>query len=211
MTEIPSTFVPLPVPLPPMLLEMAGVKIESQFVALNYQGSKATWSDGRSSAPFPFFTVWQPYIEHLAIAIYLLGYNLGSDDALPEQALVCDRLHQKVYVAQWDETERFLDYQHPKIQALNCEQWQEIKAQIAALPPPNMSQLQELAMFEMFLPPLPQQAEKAKQLVRWLDQYIDEALLRKYIDAANAGDFRALMHLRSFMQNRNATKLEVNY
>lgn len=43
--DIPHTFQLIDVPLPPMLLAMAGVKGESRFVSLHYQGSKATWTD----------------------------------------------------------------------------------------------------------------------------------------------------------------------
>lgn len=78
------------VPLPPMLLTMARVKGDSRFTALYYRGSKATWNDGRIRATFPFYTVWQPYIEHFAITIHLFDAHLGSDDYEPTHALVCD-------------------------------------------------------------------------------------------------------------------------
>lgn len=164
MTEIPNTFIPIPTPLPPMLLEMASVKVESRFVALNYQGSKATWSDGRSSATFPFYTVWQPYIEHIAVAIYLFDYNLGSDDYKASHTLICDRTQKRVYIAKCDKAERFLNSQHPKRQPITPQQWEEIKDRIAQQAPPEMSQLQELGMFEMFMPSLPEHRERMVQL-----------------------------------------------
>ena len=64
---------------------------KADYVSLYYWRSKATWHDGRSSATFPFFTVWQPYTQHLAIAIHLFDYHLGLDDQQPSHALVCDR------------------------------------------------------------------------------------------------------------------------
>jgi hypothetical protein len=196
MTNIPSSFQPLNVPLPPMLLEMAGVEGDSQFVSL-YYSSKATWNDARSSATFPFYTVWQPYIEHLAIAIDLKGCNLGSDDSQPTHALVCDRSSEKVYVAPYDEAHSFLDKQHPPRQELTLEQWEEIKAHLEAQPPLSMSQMQSLGMFEMFAPN-PRHQERAIELIEWLDQHINEPLLRRYLVAATAGDKRAAWGLEMF-------------
>lgn len=195
MTTIPSSFQPLAIPLPPMLLEMAGVEVDSQFVAFYYSG-KATWNDGRSSATFPFYAVWRPYINHTAIAIDLFDYNLGSDDYPPNHALVCDRTQEKVYVAPFSEAMSFLDKQHPPRQEITKEQWEQIKAQLEAQPPLSMSQMQELGMFEMFAPN-PKHKEQAVELIRWLDQYIDEALLRRYLVAATAGDARAAWGLET--------------
>lgn len=197
MTIIPNSFQPLSVPLPPMLVEMVGVEGNSQFVSLYYSGSKATWNNGRSSATFPFYTVWQPYVEHLAIAIDLFDCNLGSDDFPPTHALVCDRSGEKVYVAAYDEAMSFLDNQHPPRQEITLEQWQEIKAHLEAQPSLSMSQMQSLGMFEMFAPN-PKHKEQAIELIRWLDGYINEPLLRRYVVAATAGDKRAAWGLEAF-------------
>lgn len=198
MTAIPNSFHCLSVPLPPMLLEMAGVQGDSQFVALYYSGSKSTWNDGRSSATFPFYSAWQPDVDHSAIAIELFDCNLGADDAQATHALVCDRIQEKVYVAPFKEAMSFLDKQHPDGgQELTQEQWEEIKAQLESQPPLSMSQMQNLGMFEMFAPN-PEHKEKAIELIRWLDRYIDEALLRKYLIAATAGDARAVWGLEMF-------------
>lgn len=193
MTNIPSNFHSLSVPLPPILLEMAGVQGDSQFVALYYSG-KATWNDGRSCATFPFYAVWQPYIDHTAIAIDLFDCNLGADDETATHALVCDRIQEKVYVAPFTEAMNFLEQQHPPKQEITQQQWEEIKAQLEKQPPLNMSQMQSLGMFEMFAPN-PQRKEKAVELIRWLDQYIDESLIRRYLNAASSGDIRAVWGL----------------
>lgn len=97
--DIPESFKQIDVPLPPRLLSMVGVKGDSRFVGLYYRGSKASWNDGRGSATFPFYTVWQPYINHLVIAIHLFDAHLGADDLEATHVFVCDRQHQKVYVA----------------------------------------------------------------------------------------------------------------
>lgn len=203
MTTIPSNFQPLSVPLPPALLEMAGVTSSSQVVALYYSGSKATWNDGRSLATFPFYTVWQPYTEHLAIAIDLFDCNLGADDETATHALVCDRAQEKVYVAPFEEAMSFLDKQHPPRQKRIQEQWQEIKAQLEAQPQPplSMRQMQDLGMFELFAPN-PEHKDKAIELIRWLDRYIDESLMRRYVEAASNGDPRAAWRLEMFIKHR---------
>lgn len=198
MTTLPESFKLLDVPLPPMLLQMAGVKGDSRFVSLFYAGSKATWSDGRGCATFPLFTVWQPYTQHLALAIHLFDYHLGSDDSEPTHTLVCDRQQQKVYIARWGEAERFLDSQHPPQQPMTTQEWGQIKAQLAQHPPLDISQLQDLGMLELFMPPKPEHKERAVQLIQWLDQYIDQAVIRKCVEAAQAGDYRAVWALETF-------------
>lgn len=201
MTIIPNSFQPLSVPLPPMLLEMVGVEVDSQFISLYYSGNKATWNDGRSLTTFPFYSVWQPYTEHLAIAIELFDCNLGADDDGATHALVCDRSGKKVYVAPFEEVMRFLDWQHPPTQKITKEQWEDIKAQLEAQTPLSMSQMQELGMFEMFAPN-PEHIQRAIELICWLDQYIDESLMRRYVEAAKAGDARATLRLEMFVKRR---------
>ena len=198
--DIPESFKSIDVPLPPMLLSMAGVRGDSRFIGFWYRGSKATWNDGRGSATFPFYTVWQPYIQHLVIAINLFDAHLGSDDLEATHVLVCDRLEEKVYVAPLEEAMRFLDSQHPPRQPLTSQEWGEIKAQVAHLAPLNMSQLQDLGMFEIFTPPKREHKEAALRLVRWLDGYIDEDLIRKYINAAKAGNYQAVWALETLKQ-----------
>jgi hypothetical protein len=200
MTVIPDSFKLIDVTLPPMLLSMAGVRGDSRFIGFWYRGSKATWNDGRGSATFPFYTVWQPYIQHLVIAINLFDAHLGSDDLEATHVLVCDRLEEKVYVAPLEEAMRFLDSQHPPRQPLTSQEWGEIKAQVAHLAPLNMSQLQDLGMFEIFTPPKREHKEAALRLVRWLDGYIDEDLIRKYINAAKAGNYQAVWALETLKQ-----------
>lgn len=196
--DILQSFNLISVPLPPMLLAMAGVKGDSRFVGLCYRSSKANWTDGRSNATFGFYNVWQPYIDHIAIAIHLFDAHLGADDLEATHVLVCDRLDEKVYVAPVEEALQFLDSQHLSRQPLTPQQWSEIKELIAQQPPLDMSQMQDLGMFELFTPPKPEQREKAMQLVQWLDGYIDKSLIRKYVDAADSRDYRAVIALESF-------------
>lgn len=200
---VPSSFRPLTVPLPPMLLDMAGVTSSSRFVALYYNSSNPNWSDGRSLATFPFYLVWQPYIEHIAIAIELFDCNLGADDEVATHTLVCDREREQVYVAPFTGAMSLVDKQHPDGgQEITLEQWEELKAQLENQPPLSMSQMQDLGMFEMFAPNS-EHKDRVIELIRWLDCYINEALMRKYVVAAKAGDNRAAWVLETFIKRRS--------
>lgn len=90
-------FIELPVPMPPMLPGMVGAT-NTHYFALYYQGSKATWNNGRGMATFSYYACYEPLIEHIALVIHLERYNLGCDDVLPEHAILCDSVRNKMYV-----------------------------------------------------------------------------------------------------------------
>lgn len=179
---IPSSFTLLPTPLPPMLLKVAGVEVEARFVGLYYLGSKATWTDGRSSRTFPFYTVWQPYIQHPAMmfALARLEVHLGTDELEPTHQLVCDRQEERVYVAPWSETQRLFKQQHPPLQSPTPKELETIQALISALPQPSMEEMQQVGMFEWFLGSTPQMEAGKIELVAWLNQYIDSGQIELY-------------------------------
>lgn len=199
--EIPQSFTPIDTPLPPMLLSMAGVTSKSRFISLYYCGNKAMWSDSRSFATFPFYTVWEPFTEHLAIAIYLFDTDLGSDDTAATHAIVCDRAEQKIYVAAWAEAERLIENQHPPRSLLTEQQFAEIQQRLAQ-ELPSISELRDLGMFEFFLGSKPEHQQHAMELIEWLDSYVDKALIKKYLSAAESGDYRARWVLERF-RSRN--------
>jgi len=172
MVKIPRTFKELDVPLPPMLLELVGVDKEHRFVFLYYWYGKPTWSDGESCTGFPFYTVWQPYIQHEAMQGQLTVCDLGSDNEEPSQALVCDRVYEKVYIAPFAEAIQFLNNQQPKTQLVAVRHWQAMKAQAFAYTRVTFDVMQSEGMFETFLPPTPEQKHRASELVAWLDKYV---------------------------------------
>jgi hypothetical protein len=164
---IGTHFIELSVPMPPMLPEMVGVS-NSQYFAMYYRGSKATWSNGRAMATFSYYAVYAPLIEHIILAIHLEPYNLGSDDGLPEHAILGDCAHYKMYVGAYKEIDYFLLQQHPK--ELPALSEQEFEAAVKALENMSLEQVQKLGMFEMFGNTNPQARQQTVDLVQWLDQ-----------------------------------------
>ena len=192
---IGTQFIELPVPMPPTLPEMVGVS-NSQYFAMYYQGSKATWSNGRAMATFSYYAVYAPLIEHITLAIHLEPYNLGSDDEfdeLPEHAILCDTVSHKMYVGAYKEIDYFLLQQHPK--ELSALSEQEFEAAVKAVESMTLEQMQRLGMFEMFGNTNPQARLATAELVQWLDQQITEELIQQYIQLANRGNWTAVKAL----------------
>lgn len=182
-------FIELPVAMPPMLPGMVGVS-NTQYFALYYQGSKVTWSNGRAMATFSYYAVYAPLIEHITLAIHLEPYNLGSDDEMPEHAILCDTIHNKMYVGAYQEIDNFLVQQHSD--ELSTFSQEEFEAAVKALEDMSLEQMQALGMFEMFGNTNPQSRRETAELVHWLDQYITEELIQHYIQRANRGNGTAI-------------------
>lgn len=87
---VPADFRLLPAPMPPMLPGVVGVSSDKRFFRLNYEGSKPFWSDGRAGAPVPYYAAYEPFVDHLAVAISLFDVSLGHDDEPPLHALLVD-------------------------------------------------------------------------------------------------------------------------
>ncbi len=105
-----------------------------------------------------------------------------------------------MYVSESKKIESFLDSQHPPRQSLTDEQWSQIKSQTEA-ENFNLTQGKRIGMFEMFGQINPEQQVKKRQLVHWLDQQVDEQLLRRYIESAKCGNYNAILALKQ-LQSR---------
>ena len=200
---IGTHFMELPVPMPPMLPEMVGVT-NAQYFGFYYQGSKATWNNGRAIATFSYYAVYAPLIEHIALAIHLEPYNLGSDDEAPKHAILCDTVHHKMYVSAYKEIDYFLLQQHPK--ELPALSQQELEAAVKALQDMSIEQMQKLGMFEMFGSSNLQALQQTVELVHWLDQQITEELIQQYIQLANRGNWTAMMALETLQGRISESK-----
>jgi hypothetical protein len=198
--NLPESLTLLPVPMPPMLDELINLNVESRFVALFYYGSKATWSDGRSSATFPYFTAYELYVYHMAMAVHLFGRHLGSDDLPPRDALLVDRQVERVYLGSYHEVENFLAEQHPPRELTTEEVEAAFDEQLRDLTQRGLDEWRELGMFEVFLGPKPEHQERGRQLVQWLDGFVTEELIEQYLAAANQGNIEAMYHLRRWRE-----------
>lgn len=172
MPTIPRSFKELSVPLPPMLLDLVGVGKEHRFIALYYWYGKPTWTNANSCTPFPLYTVWQPYIQHEAIARQLQSYNFGADNEEPTHALLCDALEVKVYASAFDVMLYFLNNQQEQTQPIAVRHWEKIRNQALAYTPITFDVMQATGMLEMCLPPTPEHKQQAEELVMWLDKYV---------------------------------------
>lgn len=196
-------FIELPVPMPPMLPSMIGVS-NTQYFALYYQGSKATWSNGRAMATFSYYAVYAPLIEHITLAIHLEPYNLGSDDEMPEHAILCDTVSHKMYVGAYKEIDYFLLQQHPhEPSQLTAQEFEEAVKAVESM---TLEQMQRLGMFEMFGNTNPQARLATAELVQWLDQQITEELIQQYIQLANRGNWTAMMALDTLKRRISEAK-----
>ncbi|MEG3925600.1 MULTISPECIES: hypothetical protein [unclassified Microcoleus] len=196
-------FIELPVAMPPMLPGMVGVN-NTQYFALYYQGSKATWSNGRAMATFSYYAVYAPLIEHITLAIHLEPYNLGSDDELPEHAILCDTVRHKMYVGAYKEIDYFLLQQHPhEPSQLTAQEFEEAVKAVESM---TLEQMQRLGMFEMFGNTNPQARLATAELVQWLDQQITEELIQQYIQLANRGNWTAIMALDTLKRRISEAK-----
>lgn len=200
---IGTHFIELPVPMPPMLPEMVGAS-NTQYFAVYYQGSKATWNSGRATATFSYYAVYAPLIEHVTLAIYLEPYNLGCDDEAPEHAILCDTVRHKMYVGKCKEIDCFLLQQHPE--ELPTLSQQEFEAAVKALKDMSLEQMQKLGMFEMFGSTNPQARQQTAELVEWLDRQITEELIQQYIQQANRGNWTAISALESLQHRISESK-----
>jgi hypothetical protein len=184
-------FIELPAPMPPMLPKMVGVSDGSKYFALCYQGSKATWSNGRGLGTFSYYAVYEPLIHHITLAIHLDRYNLGSDDQLPEHAILCDGVQQKMYVGSYQEIDRFLQQQHSQ-EPHHTFTPEELEAAMQAVENWSIEEMQRMGMFEMFGSTNPQARQQTTEMVQWLDQYITEDLIQQYVYLANRGNYTAM-------------------
>jgi hypothetical protein len=189
----PDKFTPIRTPLPPMLADMAGIVAESQFIGMFYQGSKATWADGRISRTFNFYQVWQPLTSHPAIAIPLgiALYNcpppndewtepgLGSDDFQATHMLIIDRDAMTMAIAPWIEGMEFLNQQHLPLPPMSLEEQKEVQAAMLKLYKEMYPDLWKeplspnTGMFELFTRPDPALVEQSKQMVKFLNDKLD--------------------------------------
>ncbi|MGA7936067.1 MAG: hypothetical protein WCA35_21110 [Kovacikia sp.] len=210
--DIPETFTLLPIPLPPMLAQYANIHEAERFVAFYYACTNPTWTDGRRLGTFSFYGIWDPWINHLAMAIHLFDADLGHDDSEPTHYLVADLHECKVWVAPREGAEQFLAAQCPPRQLTPAEAAEERQALLAFLEAEDnlisLESCQAQGLFEFF-GASPENQQRKAALNLWLDDYITVELVKQYLTAAGGGNPLAISYLHRFRQ-RLAISAELN-
>lgn len=197
---IPETIQLIPTPMPPQLPKLVRHRGDRRYFAVYYEGTHATWSDGRAGATFSFFHVYQPLTEHPAVALYLWGRDLGSDDGPPRDALLVDRAKARLLVGSAGDVRSVLDSQHPPrpdrrltpeefdatVKAMN-EEMQQIA---------DTGSWAEVGMFEWMTRPSPELEIGCREMLSFLDTHVTEEVVERFIALYDGGDLRALGHLR---------------
>lgn len=177
---------------------------DARFVALFYVGAKATWADGKASATFSYYSAFQPLRDHPAVDIHLRGKDLGTDDTPPTHALLCDRQERKMFVGEIDEMLDLLSAQAGELRGDEAAtRYEELFAD-----PANMSEMHARGMFEFIGHPTPDAQAETEQLLRWLDDYITEDLVKCYLKMLEEHDLSALLPLQYIRRRAEAAKRE---
>lgn len=189
--------IPIPATLPPNLLLMIGYPASARYIGLCYMGSKATWSDGIASATFPYYSVYEPLINHPAIALQIGKLHLGSDDAYPTHMLLCDREERTLSAGKFEVVKRILTSQ------FTAKPSEELLAQYESIfqRPESVEEMQALGLFDLILTPSDEMRRETENLLAWLDQFITRELIEQYVELLQAGDQRAWLPL-NYINNR---------
>lgn len=124
--RLPGT--PLPIPVPPDLVEVMGYRGAARFVGLYWEsaGDEVVVTDGRFSGTGESFA-YLTYTRHRAVCPHLLPFCLGSSDKRAEYYLLLDRHELRASVAPRNEAQGFLKDQFPPATVLTPEEIEQIQ------------------------------------------------------------------------------------
>lgn len=170
-------FTELPIPMPPMLPEALGYRGTVRYFSLSYSWSKAWLSDGQQCHE----TKWRIYlqlVDHIALQVHLLHFNLGSDEECDTHRIICDRTLGKMYVGESGAVVDFLRQQHPPkpVIKLTPEQILELQEKVDKLLAQKPEPIDIEAMIDA-------EIRWIEELQNWLDQYITLELVQQYIES----------------------------
>lgn len=215
---VPDSFILLSLPLPPMLMEVIGAAAvtDKQFIGI-YSNNKPFWSDGGNGKTFSYRYAWEPFYAQLKVIIPAAFGRVVADEmeSVPPHQLLCDRQEEKLYIAPFQAVERLLALQYPEpTQPLTDEeraaQQEAIEEMIARYEQMSLKQMQEFGMFELFLPPDPQQIEKCNQLVEWLNAHMEEAIITHFSRTLNISTEQAKEILKMIEDTHHLTFKQEN-
>lgn len=210
-TEIPNVYL-LPMGIPPQLLSVLQVENEpvKRYIILTYQATNCYVEDihgGHTDS----YRVYSAFVHHFAVAIHLIGCDLGSDDTHPVYGLLLDQQENQIWLGQYGHLKKFLktwqDYAYP-IAVLTPEQrekieenvhklWQELVQDNVEFPELSPQELGQTVQAQMRL-----EQEAIVAITDYLDQYLPEALSlaeRRLNAAKNNQDHQVMLYLDSLI------------
>ncbi len=209
--EIPGVYL-LPMGIPPKLLSALQVedKPANRYVILSYQATNC-YVEHIYGGHTDSYRVYSALIDHFAVAIHLIGCDLGSDDSYPVYGLLLDQQEDQIWLGQYRHLKNFLktwqDYAYPQ-PVLTPEQRQEIEQNVQKL-------WQELVQDNVELPEISPQEfggmvqaqmrleqEAIVAITEYLDQHLPHALSlaeRRLNAAKNNQDHQIMRYLNSLI------------
>lgn len=170
----------LPIKTPAKLFELLEIPEQNEYVAICYQGTNAIWDTGWGLRSFSYFGLYEPMINHLAIAFYLDNeIDLGSDDTEPTHVLLFEK-EGFIFIAEYVGIERFLKDNNPAPppldKAVDLAKWYEKIDKNPA----------NFGMFEMFDRPSIEFQQLAIEVIQNLDQQVTKKMLIEAIEMAQS-------------------------
>ncbi|MCT7981462.1 hypothetical protein [Laspinema olomoucense] len=132
-TEIPNAYL-LPMGIPPKLLSALQIDNEpdKRYIVLTYQATNCYVEDIYSGHT-DSYRIYSAFIDHFAVAIHLIGCDLGSDDSYPVYSLLLDQQKNQIWLGQYIHSKRFLirwqEYTYPE-PILTPEQREQIQTNL---------------------------------------------------------------------------------
>lgn len=211
----PETSIPqitlLPVGITPKMLPALQVPNEpaKRYICLTYQSTNC-YVEHICGGHTDSFWVYSAFIDHFAVAIHLIGCDLGSDDSCPVYGLLLDQQQNQVWLAQYSPIKQFLKdwqsyaYPEPKLSDEEREKiyqsfWQHLVQTMDELSQPAPSEVAETLQAKMS-----QEQDAIAAITAYLDTYLPEAITiaQRRVAAATKNQDREVMRYLSLLLAR---------
>ena len=180
-----SKMIALSAPLPPQFIGLANYEGGQRFVAIYYQGTKATIADGTVTTTFPYYEAYSPLVDHLAISCCIRQHGgfLGADDGEATHALLLDTEKGKIYLTAQRAADHFLEVQRPQ----SDEEQRAVDERLEKMfeefeNAKTLGDFQRMGMFQLFAP-VRDRSEEINAMTRFLNEHIPkeaQALLSRW-------------------------------
>ncbi|MEB3830108.1 hypothetical protein [Phormidium sp. CCY1219] len=219
----PETSIPqitlVPVGIPPKMLAALQVpnKPSMRYVCLTYQATNC-YVEHICGGHTNSFWVYSAFIDHFAVAIHLIGCDLGSDDSYPTYGLLLDQQQNQVWLAQYSHIKKFLKnwqsyaYPEPKLTREQQEQiskkgFEKLMQSVKEFRQPSPKELSAIVEASMH-----QEQDAIAAITAYLDAYLPEAITiaQRRVAAATQNQDREVMSYLSLLLARFLNKYQNN-